>query len=472
MEIVLTSRRVSPKCYKAPFNPVLMPIFRRERRIQTTPSTGPVNGSGQNKRRPRIFYGWYIVGASILLNSYFSISFWQGFTVFFLPILNDFNVSRTVLSGAFSLRQVESGFLSPIIGYLVDRVGPRKVILVGVIIVGTGMVLISLAANIWLFYAAFIYASIGMSGASHGITWAVVVARWFRRKRGRATSLAMMGGALGGPSVILISILEGAVGWRTAVFWLGLGVLVVGIPLSLVARARPQDYGYLPDGDVPPETPGKRAAVPVRTAASPPQPSEFTVKQALRSRVFWALAGVLGAQQASMGGLQVHQIAYFQGIGFSGTQAAATVAVAFSVSAIGRISAGVLMDIFDWRRVLAIIMFGQLISLLILANVTVYWQALVFAVILGLFHGMSVPSRPIIAGTIFGTRAFGTIWGVVDGAIVTVGLAGPIFLGWTFDTFGTYVPAFYVMMAVLAVTIPFVFLAFRTTKPAQNPGNG
>ena len=365
---------------------------------------------------------------------------------------------------------MESGLLSPVIGYLVDRVGPRKVILVGVIIVGTGMVLISFASNIWLFYVAFIYASIGMSGASHGITWAVVVARWFRRKRGRATSLAMMGGALGGPSVILISILETEVGWRAAVFWLGLGVLVIGIPLSLVARARPQDYGYLPDGDVLPDTDAKQAAAPVRTAAPPLQPSDFTVKQALRSKVFWALAGVLGAQQASMGGLQVHQIAYFQGIGFSGELAASTVAIAFSVSAIGRISAGVLMDIFDWRRVLATIMFGQFVALLILANVTVYWQALVFAVVLGLFHGMSVPSRPIIAGTIFGTRAFGTIWGVVDGAIVTIGLAGPLFLGWTFDTFDSYVPAFYVMMGILAVTIPVIFIVFRTPRPVQNLG--
>ena len=366
---------------------------------------------------------------------------------------------------------MESGLLSPVVGYLIDRVGPRKVILAGVIITGIGMVFISHAANIWLFYVAFIFASIGISGASHGVSWAVVVARWFRRKRGRATSLAMMGGALGGPAILLISTLEDSVGWRTAVFWLGLGVLVVGIPLSFVARARPQDYGYLPDGDAPSDTPDKQAAAPVRAAASPTQPSEFTVKQAVRSRAFWALAGVLGAQQASMGGLQVHQIAYFEGIGFSGTQATSTVAVAFGVSAIGRISAGVLMDKFDWRRVLAVILFGQFVALLILANVTVYWQALVFAVTLGLFHGMLVPSRPIIAGTIFGIGAFATIWGVVDGVIVTIGLAGPVFLGWTFDTFDSYVPAFYVMMAILAVTIPVIFLVFRTPRPAQAPGD-
>ena len=380
------------------------------------------------------------------------------------------NVSRTVLSGAFSLRQVESGLISPVVGYLIDRVGPRKVILAGVVITGIGMVFISYAANIWLFYVAFIFASIGISGASHGVSWAVVVARWFRRKRGRATSLAMMGGALGGPAILLIPFLEGAMGWRSTVFWLGLGVLVVGIPLSFVARARPQDYGYLPDGDAPPDTPDKQGAAPVRAAASPTQPSEFTVKQAVRSRAFWALAGVLGAQQASMGGLQVHQIAYFQGIGFSSEQATSTVAVAFGISAIGRISAGVLMDKFDWRRVLAVILFGQFVALLILANVTVYWQALVFAVILGLFHGMLVPSRPFIAGTIFGIGAFATIWGVVDGVIVTIGLAGPIFLGWTFDTFDSYVPAFYVMMTILAVTIPVIFIVFRTPRPAQAPG--
>ena len=136
------------------------------------------------------------------------------------------------------------------------------------------------------------------------------------------------------------------------------------------------------------------------------------MRQAIRSRTFWALVGILGIQQFSMGGIQVHQIAYFQDIGFSETQAASTIAIAFSVSAIGRLTSGILMDLFDWRRVLAVIMLGQITALIILANVTDYWHAIVFALILGLFHGMTVPSRPIIAGTVFGTTAFGTIWGV------------------------------------------------------------
>ena len=91
--------------------------------------------------KPRIFYGWYIVAASILLNAYIGMAIWQGFTIFFLSILRDFGISRTLLSGAFSIRQIESGFLSPIVGYLVDKTSPRKVILVGVILSGLGLLL-------------------------------------------------------------------------------------------------------------------------------------------------------------------------------------------------------------------------------------------------------------------------------------------------------------------------------------------
>jgi MFS family permease len=374
-------------------------------------------------------------------------------------------VSRTVLSGAFSLRQVESGFLSPLVGYLVDRLGPRKVIFSGVLIAGTGMILISFSTNIGLFYLAFLLASIGIGAASHNVSWAIMVARWFKRKRGRATGLAMMGGALGGPAVLLISFLQGSLGWRTSVFWLGLGIFVVGIPLSLVARSSPEDYGYQPDGDTVNKSRSDPNGNKVVDENGSGRNHEYTVKEALRSRPFWGLVVILGAQQFAMSGLHVHQIAYFQGIGFTAIEAASILAIAFSVSAIGRLSVGILIDRYDWRGVLASIFVGHIIATLILTNVTTYWHALVFAVTLGLFHGMAVPSRPFIAGSIFGTKTFGTIWGVVDGAIIIVGLAGPIFLGWTFDTYGTYKPAFFVIMAVLTIATPLIYLVFRSGEP-------
>lgn len=397
----------------------------------------------------------------MLLNSYLAFAIWQGFTVFFLHILRDFGVSRTLLSGAFSLRQIESGFLSPLVGLLVDRSGPRKVILGGVIIAGFGLILTGLAPNIWWFYLAFLLMSGGLSGASHGVSWAVMVARWFNRQRGKATSLTFMGGAIGGPGVILVAKLVEAIGWRSSTLVLGIGLWVIGIPLSFVARSRPQDYGYEPDGDQP-DTPTKEkdqaTDIPERDV---PQEPNITLKQAVKGRHFWALVLILGTQTVCMGGLQAHQIAYFEDIGFSPTQAASTVAISFAVSAIGRLAAGFLTDWTDWRYVFTAIIIGQVTALLILANVSLFWHAMAFSFILGFSHGMMVTIRPIIAGRLFGTGNLGSIWGAVDGATVAAGVVGPVSLGWTFDTFHTYVPSFYILAAALITAIPTVLSAFK-----------
>jgi len=369
--------------------------------------------------------------------------------------LRDFGVSRTVLSGAFSLRQIESGFLSPLVGYLVDRVSARKVIVVGAILAGLGLILTGLSTNIWFFYLAFILMSAGVSGASHGVSWSVMVARWFTRQRGRATSLAYMGGAFGGPGVILVASLLESVGWRSSVIILGVGLWIVCIPLALVARSRPQDYGLQPDGDVVAETETNQ-----NTGSSIKLSSSITLKQAVKSRYFWALVAILGTQHVSMGGIQAHQIAYFEDIGFSTTRAASTVAISFTISAVGRLVVGVLTDWTDWRRVFIAIIIGQIISLLILANISTYWHAVVFSLILGFSHGMMVPIRPIIGGRLFGTNNLGSIWGTIDGAVVATGVVGPVYLGWTFDTFNTYIPAYYILSVVLFTAIPIVLFAF------------
>lgn len=361
-----------------------------------------------------------------------------------------------MLSGAFSLRQVESGFLSPLVGYLVDRASARKVILVGVIIAGLGLILTGLSPNIWAFYLAFVLMSAGVSASSHGVSWSVMVARWFTRQRGRATSLAYMGGAFGGPGVILVAALLESVGWRTSVIILGIGMWIVCIPLAMVARSRPDDYGLQPDGDtIIQNSTDTNASNTAKSSTS------ITLKQAVKSRYFWALVAILGTQHVSMGGIQAHQIAYFEDIGFSTTKAASTVAISFTISAIGRLVVGILTDWTDWRRVFIAIIIGQIVSLLILANVSTYWHAVVFSLILGFSHGMMVPIRPIIGGRLFGTNNLGSIWGTIDGAVVATGVVGPVYLGWTFDTFNTYIPAYYILSVVLFTAIPIVLFAFE-----------
>ena len=390
------------------------------------------------------------------------MAIWQGFTAFFLPILRDFGVSRTLLSGAFSIRQIENGFLSPLVGYLVDRTSPRKVILCGVILAGLGLILTGLSQNIWTFYLAFILMSAGVSGASHGVSWSVMVTRWFNRLRGRATGLTFMGGAFGGPGLILIAQLLESYGWRSSVIILGLGLWIICIPLSLIARSRPEDYGYLPDGDTNVNNSSEQSSNIPESADVP-----ITLKQAITGKYFWGLIAMLGAQSISIGGLLAHQIAYLEGLGFSTTLAASTIGVYFGISAIGRFIVGFLTDWTDWRRVFIVMILGQAIGMLILANVSTYSIAILASCIMGFSHGMMVPIRFIISGKLFGSKNLGAIWGTVDGMTVGFGVFGPIFLGWTFDNFGTYVPALYILSLVLFTAIPTLIAVFGNPKQTK-----
>ena len=124
-------------------------------------------------------------------------------------------------------------------------------------------------------------------------------------------------------------------------------------------------------------------------------------------------------------------------------------------------AAGFLTDWTDWRYVFTAIIIGQVTALLILANVSLFWHAMAFSFILGFSHGMMVTIRPIIAGRLFGSGNLGSICGAVDGATVAAGVIGPISLGWTFDTFQTYVPSFYILAAALITAIPTVLSAFK-----------
>ena len=382
------------------------------------------------------------------------MSIWQGFTAFFLPILRDFGVSRTLLSGAFSIRQVESGFLSPLVGYIIDRTSPRKVIIIGILMSGLGLILTGLSTNIINFYLAFILMSAGVSFSNHSVAWSVMVTRWFNKKRGRATGLTFMGGAFGGPSLIFIAILLESYGWRSSVIILGIGMWVIGIPLALVARSRPEDYGYLPDGDTEIDS-----EIETKNAVQQ-NDTYFTLKQAMSSKYFWGIIAIFGTQSVSIQGLLTHQIAYLEGIGFSTTIAASTVAIYFGVSGIGRFVVGFLTDRFDWQGVFIAMVIGQVIGLLMLANVSVYSHAAAAALVMGFSHGMMVPIRLIISSKLFGTNNLGSIWGTVDGITLALGVVGPVYLGWTFDTFGSYVPALYVLSFVLFTAIPMILIIF------------
>ena len=422
----------------------------------------PGNVEGQPRPRSRVFYGWYIVAAAVAMNFYLSLAFFQGFQAFFLPILNEFRWSRTFVAGALSLRQVESGLLAPVVGFLVDRWGPREVIFGGVLLTGAGMIALGLMNSAWTFYLAFGIASIGASGASHGISWPVAVANWFRRLRGRALGATFLGPALSGPFVVLVVLLEEAVGWRAALISLGTGLWLVGIPLSLLARSRPEPYGYLPDGAAPGEPPHglsplEEATLTARQGEEPA--GGLSAAQAIRTPAFWMLSLIFGVHGLGVNGVMAHQLPLLQGVGFSAREGALILGLIFFLSGIGRLGVGTLMDYVDRRLVLAAVLSLQAVSYLFLALLsTAWWRVAVFTLSFGAAFGSTIPARPILIRDLFGHRAFGAISGLSQGIAIVPGLFGPILMGAAFDLGGAYTPAIIVFGVLTFAVFPFALL--------------
>jgi len=206
----------------------------------------------------KVFYGWWIVAACFAVALYVGGAVVYGFTAVFEPIASEFGWSYTQISLAASLRGLEMGLMAPLVGLLVDRWGPRRLTFAGAGLVGIGLMLLSQVNSLPMFYGTFGLVAIGTSACTSTVLMAAV-ANWFRRRVGIATGITASGFGASGLLVPVVTHLIDACGWRTAMVILGLEMLVVGLPLSLVLRHQPESYGYLPDGDESPVPPILRA---------------------------------------------------------------------------------------------------------------------------------------------------------------------------------------------------------------------
>ena len=410
---------------------------------------------------PRVFYGWYILGAGMSIHLWVSMAWIYGMQIFFTPIITTFGWSRAAVSGAFALQRLEGSIASPVEGFLLDRFGPRRMIIVGTFLMGLGLISLSFIQSIWMFYASVLLVSLGASATS-GMprNWAIV--QWFRRKRGRALGIGSSGAVLSGPLLIIVVWLVESIGWRPAFVVLGVATWCVCIPLALVFRTRPQDSGLLPDGDQPKEADqASSQGVPQQAGHSLPTTSDgsLTVMQALRSPTFWLLSVVFGAQTMGVSGLMVHLIPYFQSIGFTTAQAASVLGAFTLLSAFGRLGGGWAMDYFDRRLVLAVLLGCLSASFLLLANISAYWQIVPFALLYGTAFGGMIPARSAIVSSYFGTQNFGAIQGLTQSITVLAGMFSPVLMGFVFDVTESYVLSFYILMVVAGLAIPVTLLA-------------
>ncbi len=186
--------------------------------------------------RVKLFYGWYIVAACLVMAFYNSWIFGYGWTAFVNPILGTFGWSMTQLSLASSMRSLETGIFNPVWGVVVDRWQPRKLMLIGVISTALGIFLLSQTRNLAMYYGGFLVMGLGSSLAI-GMLPQTVIARWFRRDFGKANGIFYMGVGLGGVLLPVVVKIIDRLSWQTTLLLSAIGFLVLGIPLSFVMRS-------------------------------------------------------------------------------------------------------------------------------------------------------------------------------------------------------------------------------------------
>ena len=418
----------------------------------------------------RIFPGWRIVAANAIISFVVIGAFYYSAGAFINPLRSTFGWTTSQVSLAFAIRSLETGPVAPLAGYLVDRFGARAVTFFGVCVTAAGFFAFSFVDSLPAFYASFVLITLGASTCT-GVTPVTNVANWFVRKRGRAMSFLAAAAGLSGLLVPLVTWLLYQYEWRSVLQMIAVTILVVGVPLSLTLRQRPEDLGLRPDGDKASSTEESRADNGDPDRLSTPIDG-MSARQALKERSFWLLSIAFIIFNASITTVIVFLIPHLtdprdeNGLGLAGGLAGAAITVMTLSSLIGRFGFGWLGDYHNPRYLLVGLFFVQACGLAILASANSIWHLIPFFLLFAPAYGGIVVLRPVLMGRYFGRHSFGTIQGILLGLAFVGGAVSPVIVGTIHDTMGSYTWAFLAMAMLSLMAIP---LLLATRRPSGIP---
>ncbi len=406
------------------------------------------------------FYGWVIVAVTFVTMG-IGVNARTSFSLFFSPIIDEFGWDRGVTAGAFSFGFLVSAVLSPLMGKLMDRTGPRTVMELGVVLMGIGLLIAPLTTQPWHLYLT-IGVLVGSGSVCLGYSGqSLFLPNWFVRRRGLAVGIAFAGVGIGSITLLpwVQSMIDGA-GWRQASLAMGILILVVLAPLNLLLRKRPEDIGLRPDGDAAPLPGG--ATAPSNIVDATWAATDWTLSRALGTARFWWLALGYFCGLYVWYAVQVHQTKYLVEIGFGSTAAAWALGLVSLLGIPGQIALGALSDRIgrEWIWTISCIGFAVCFAALIAleAAPTLLLVYLMVAVQGFLGYGLTSVMGAVVA-EIFAGRHFGTIFGTVMFVALAGGAAGPFVTGLLHDLLGNYRAAFMIGIVLSAVSAAAIWLA-------------
>ena len=411
----------------------------------------------QRQDPKQFFYGWYLVAVGVFLLSISSLGVFRGMSPLMPVLQKNFGWTRTQISLSSLLTRVEGAALGPIEGFLIDRIGARKMVLIGFSIMAVGFVLFSFIQNLWQFYAVFILINLG-NGIGGWLAVVTILNSWFRRKRTIAMAGAMSGILIAGIFVPPYTIALNH-GFRVTVFVFGLIILAVALPCVKIIKNNPEELGLLPDGAETESDLDKSTSSKI----SQDQEVEFTVGQALKTRVFWILTVAHVSSTISLATLSIHLMARLQDIGLSSTTASYIELVSSVVALPSLFVAGWLGDKVSKKYLVALFLFLQGISTIVLTVANGLPLALLFAVFYGIAFGGRIPLMTAIRGDYFGRKAFASImgWSMLPNGILMA--IAPVWAAWMFDTYGSYTVPF-LSYAVINLAGALIMLVVKKPK--------
>ncbi len=404
-------------------------------------------------------YAWIVLGASALVMLVGS-GLRAVFGVFIVPIETEFRWDRASLSGVAALSILLSGALSPFTGWLADRWGPRRVIIVACAVLAAGCVLASKVGSLWQMYvAAGVLLGIGASGVGMPPA-AALAARWFEARRGLVFGL--FGAASSAGQLILIPLavwITVQVGWRASYLALGAALLIIAIPFGFLVRDSPAAKGLRPYRD------GSADARPAHADLA----ARIGLAEAAQVPSFWLLCATFFiCGYTSVGLIQTHLAPHAAHHGFTEMQAARALGILGAMNIAGTLLSGWCCDRFGGKPPLVFsyaLRGAALVFLLYVQSTSAFYA---FAVIFGLNWISTVPATTALTARIFGAASVGVLSGWILFAHQVGAALGAAAGGWIFEATGTYTWAF-VSAAGLAFIAAGLTLAIRDEPIERTP---
>jgi MFS family permease len=404
----------------------------------------------------RLSYGWVILAVCVIFTAIsYGIRF--SFGIFFQSFEQEFNWSRTMISGIFSIYMLFGVCFSILCGWIADRRGAKPVFITMGFLAFAGLALTSRAENLWQVLLSYSLLFSAGSAATYALVTAIAT-RWFKKRRSLALGIVSSGVGLGSIVIAPITsyLIEGW-GWRYAILITGI-IALITVPCALLIKRAPDErkariivqHHEAPQNTVP--------YVPERK-------EDFSLSQAAKTRNFKLLFAIWFFYSFCIFMPSTHLARHAIDIGINPIQAATILSIIGFTSIAGRIVSGILSDMYS-RKVIAVIsaviMAAAFAWLTQSTNLTMLY---VFAAIFGVGYGSLAPPSTSIVGDTFGVRNIGTIFGVLEVGWVSGAAAGPALAGYIFDSAGTYLPVFWVGVAAsFIILFLLLFLKIPTTR--------